>query len=395
MSCYDWPRKNNFLCAFEIDGSRDIYTLKNRMSADIVHSLFVERNLIKAYGSYYMFDQEPVDLTVYKGINGTKYTIQNHEFYSAHLNHLEQFRMHISSIYSPIICHSERNSIDLNTLKTYNVLDVHYWWHGLVSRDWFRHWRHYQPIVGDRKRFGTYIRDTSGTRRYRSDLLEFVKEQQSIYCPILNNQTVSSNESARINWNDTSQFEIQIVAETLFQTKKTYLTEKVFKPIVMEQPFILFAGPHSLKYMQEYGFQTFSSCWDESYDTIENSSERYQALIEVIKSLNAMPSKEFKRILQRAKIIAINNKEHFFSNKFETQMLNELHKNFNQAFETQQELFFTNPGGDWFNLLNKLYQRSGQLGKYNRERIDATIKHINSQHPLVAKQIVKQYPDLF
>jgi hypothetical protein len=47
------------------------------------------------------------------------------------------------------------------------------------------------------------------------------------------------------------------VAETVFDTR-IHLTEKTLRPIACGHPFILAAGPGSLKYLQTYGFRTFS-----------------------------------------------------------------------------------------------------------------------------------------
>jgi pimeloyl-ACP methyl ester carboxylesterase len=90
------------------------------------------------------------------------------------------------------------------------------------------------------------------------------------------------------------------VAETVFN-QKVHLTEKIFKPIVMLQPFIVFAGPGSLKYLQSYGFQTFSAIWDESYDEEVDSSTRLEKIINGYKKSNDH--------------IALSNIEHhYFSN---------------------------------------------------------------------------------
>lgn len=56
-----------------------------------------------------------------------------------------------------------------------------------------------------------------------------------------------------------------IVAETEFQ-KYIFFTEKTVKPLLAKRLFVMFSAYHQLKTLQEYGFKTFGSIIDESYD---------------------------------------------------------------------------------------------------------------------------------
>ena len=71
-----------------------------------------------------------------------------------------------------------------------------------------------------------------------------------------------------------------MVTETVVD--RTHLTEKIFKPVVLHQPFVLVGGSGCLKYMREYGFETFSQWWDESYDNIEDLDLRMQAVANIV-----------------------------------------------------------------------------------------------------------------
>jgi hypothetical protein len=395
MHQYSWPRKNNFLHVFETHGSRDLYSIILRhYNTNDFYNQVRKAELENYYGGLFMFDQEPMEFDQYY-FDYSKKPSTGHEFH-ANFSTQEIMYFHLSKVHTPIICHSELNSDEIGYFTNRGFLDVHHWYHGLISRDWFRHWKHYTPHSNAQNRLGCYIRDTSGTREYRNNLIEFIKDQQNIYCPLLENQVFPSNESARLTWDDTANFDIHIVPETLFHTQKTHLTEKVLKPVAMEQPFILFAGPNSLEYMRQYGFQTFSSCWDESYDIIQDSNERYDAIVSLIKHLNALPPKEYKRIVARAKLIAKNNREHFYSQAFEDNLLTELHNNFNVALSQQQEDYFLKPGGAFFSTVNTLKDfKDNRYPNKILKQAPIVLKHIESIYPDVAKQILKQYPDLF
>lgn len=401
IHCYSWPVKNNFIWAFKEHGTRDLYKLKVKYNnTDEFEKQVRLQHLENYYGGLHMLDQEPIEFNQFwldHANNPSTYTIPNYRYdWQDNYSIEEIMTFRFSKVWTPIICHSERNSEEVKYFEDQGFLSVHYWYHGLIARDWFRHWKHFSIKESNGARFGCYIRDMSGTRKYREQVLEFIKEQGNIYCPLLDNHIVDSDSSARINWQDTENFDIQIVPETLFDTQKTHLTEKVLKPVAMEQPFILFAGPNSLEYMRNYGFQTFGCCWDESYDEITNSNDRLEAVTDLVQFLNHLPKNKYNRILNRARLIAENNREHLFSQKFEDILLNELHTNINNALAQQYEDFFTKPGGTFFKttqILSK-YPTNTHPKRWMMQA-PYILKHIELEYPNVAKQILKQYPDLF
>lgn len=76
-----------------------------------------------------------------------------------------------------------------------------------------------------------------------------------------------------------------LVAETYFFSKVIHLTEKTFKPIINRHPFICFASPNTLKVIKSFGFKSFDTIIDESYDSIENHFERFDAIVKIIKDM--------------------------------------------------------------------------------------------------------------
>jgi hypothetical protein len=69
-----------------------------------------------------------------------------------------------------------------------------------------------------------------------------------------------------------------IVSET-HDSGETFITEKIWKPILMQQIFVVHGKPHYLKELRELGFQTFNNTFDESYDTEENADKRLDKII--------------------------------------------------------------------------------------------------------------------
>jgi hypothetical protein len=311
-------------------------------------------------------------------------------------------------MHCPIICHSEQNSNAVSTLKQESFIDVHYWAHAVISKFWFNEFKLLQcNRTTNAKRFGVYAREFTGTRKYRLDLMnELSKIHSNVHYHRPNNiteldkwdtnpETITSDSSAYIKWPDHEIFNIQIVPETIFDTEKVHLTEKVFKPIVMYQPFIIMSGCGSLEYLRSYGFKTFSSLWDESYDLEKDSNKRFNKIITLINSLNSMDTNEFNEIMLKSREIVDFNRNLFYSDKFDNTVLSELTGGIDNALINQEEMFYKKPGGNLFILMKKLYSSKSEVLPYHANVIHNVMTHCQKNHPKVANDIIKKYNYLF
>jgi len=57
-----------------------------------------------------------------------------------------------------------------------------------------------------------------------------------------------------------------LVSET-FVTDRLYVSEKSFKPLAYQHPFMIIGTPGNVKYLQDLGFESFDHVIDESYDS--------------------------------------------------------------------------------------------------------------------------------
>jgi hypothetical protein len=352
--------------------------------------------LRETFGCMDMYDQEPVDISILYTTSLKDHLVHSPNSFRSTLNPVDFVCFRSMGIYTPIICHSEQNSDDINNFKENLFTPVHFWSNAITSRFWFAHYELLQKeLTSSKHRFGTYIRDTSGTRKYRKKVLEILSDTDT-FCPILlhNNTDIPSDASASLPWVDHTKFDIQIVPETIFDTEKTHLTEKIFKPIVMYQSFILYAPPNSLVYMKKYGFKTFNECWDERYDLEMDSTKRFNMVTDVINELNSLCDKDYRRVIAKTSKIIDYNRKHFFSDVFKKQLLNELHVNLENAFNIQEENFQTIPGGTLFHYHDMYYKESGQLLKNSTPSLHKALRYVEQVAPMVAKSIIKQYNHL-
>ena len=129
------------------------------------------------------------------------------------------------------------------------------------------------------------------------------------------------NVSDKSNFNSTNTFKkelflnscINLVTETSFERNELFISEKVFKPIINYQPFIVLSAYGYLKKLRSYGFKTFSDFWDESYDYIENPDDRFKKLLQIIRELNSKTIEELNELYKNVKHICIHNKQVFDS----------------------------------------------------------------------------------
>lgn len=268
-----------------------------------------------------------------------------------------------------ILINTERNSEEkLKICEHYGFAHLDYFFHIFAAEDWYRG-HEFLPITkpADRTLTKTYItfnRLTSNERIYRglfvnelyknnlladghvsfshncpdgglySDNLRKGIENQNLD-PALVEEAIANLDQLpdlRIDFKDQSYIPNQsmllsplpelmesfafVVTETCYWQNKTHLTEKIFKPIVLQMPFILVGCLHNLEYLRSFGFKTFGDFWDESYDTIEDPIQRLQAVTQVIAKINQMSKAEQKSMLLDLTPILEHNYNLFNSPEF-------------------------------------------------------------------------------
>jgi hypothetical protein len=102
---------------------------------------------------------------------------------------------------------------------------------------------------------------------------------------------------------------VDVVNESRFAQPTANYSEKVYRPMYYKKPFIMVGPPHTLQYLQEQGFITFSDFWDESYDTMEDHESRLFAIFKLIDSINEMPISQLKYMYKEMLPIVEHNRK--------------------------------------------------------------------------------------
>ena len=79
-----------------------------------------------------------------------------------------------------------------------------------------------------------------------------------------------------------------LVLETFFDadgSNRCFISEKVFKPIRHGQPFVVFGSPYTLQTLRRLGYRTYDYAIDNSYDEIEDNTERFKCAVASVKKI--------------------------------------------------------------------------------------------------------------
>jgi hypothetical protein len=77
-------------------------------------------------------------------------------------------------------------------------------------------------------------------------------------------------------WYNDTYFSLAV--ETYVDNTNVFITEKTFKPICFQQPFMVFGNPGTLAQLHALGFETFENLFDESYDHNDSYEQRLQLI---------------------------------------------------------------------------------------------------------------------
>lgn len=119
---------------------------------------------------------------------------------------------------------------------------------------------------------------------------------------------------------------IFIVTETLVKgdMHNLFLTEKTFKPISLQMPFIIIGQPGTLSRLHRLGYKTFSDFWDESYDQELDPLLRMNKICNLVEQLSKFTTKDLKLLIVNAKDILEYNSNILKSRKPELDILQEI-----------------------------------------------------------------------
>lgn len=257
---------------------------------------------------------------------------------------------------------SERGKNVQDLCDKYGWRSHYYFYHGWACLDWFRgydhtflipHARHRTPtrtffspnrIVGGRRDHRVLflyhvfkkslshnhisapricpvedIDITSIAQKYTNVYQDIsaVLEQAALPKTFAGEETQQMTSCWLSNFQEAADSMFYVPTETVYFGQRTHVTEKTFKAIALEMPFIVVAPAGTLAYLREYGFQTFGHVIDESYDTETDDLRRLERVTDLLRQIDSLSVTE-KQALYRACLPAVeHNYQHFYKGNFE------------------------------------------------------------------------------
>jgi hypothetical protein len=116
-----------------------------------------------------------------------------------------------------------------------------------------------------------------------------------------------------------------IVSETIVDNNEIFLTEKIWKAIIAQQPFVVHGSAGYLLRLRQLGFQTFHNFFDESYDSELDHEKRIKKIISTLRDIKTL---DYKKFYQNTIQIREHNQKHFWNKKELCESINNTILNF-------------------------------------------------------------------
>jgi hypothetical protein len=308
---------------------------------------------------HYIFfhDQEPIHLGLHKELFDTV-AFRNYDLTYKHPNSLQA-----------IVTSEYQSEYTTKLANLYGWKNYYYFFHGWASLDWYRGYHRTFLIADPEHRDIKYSfispnRIVGGRREHRLILFYHlfkhnIKNAMISFpsiCPAENQpiteiaqqhvkeypDIIDALEMANLPWNfpnetghpmhscwlslfdECSQSMCHVITETVYDGRRNHLTEKTFKPICLQMPFVMVSTAGSMEYLRRYGFQTFGDVWDESYDQEVNDARRLEKIADLLAYLDSCSRQELSKIYQHCLPAVRHNYQHFYGGGFEKILWREL-----------------------------------------------------------------------
>lgn len=224
----------------------------------------------------------PADCYLFVSANTVADQLDNFFYFSDH----EHFFQYINRGQRPPLINYNQRPYQFTALNR-----THKWWRAAVMSDLWRHgyltqsqWSYNTECVinDDEKDNPLRINEFAGWYHSMIDMLQ----GGPYICDSMDADKHNDHRSVNIDLYHQSY--CHLVLETHFDADGSggsFLTEKTYKCLKYGQPFILIGPPGSLKSLRAQGYRVFDHALDNSYDQIEDNTERWLAIRAVIEDL--------------------------------------------------------------------------------------------------------------
>lgn len=131
---------------------------------------------------------------------------------------------------------------------------------------------------------------------------------------------------------------ISLISDTIFFKHQGFISEKVFKPIMYLQPFLIAGPPYYLKEIRNMGFKTFDGFIDESYDEEVDDKLRLEKVISELIRISNLPIEVLKHKLKEFENVLIYNQMKLLSFDYQKSELESVKHIIKEGYEHRKNL---------------------------------------------------------
>lgn len=117
------------------------------------------------------------------------------------------------------------------------------------------------------------------------------------------------NMCCNITKEDYEKTFISMVTETLVDEGTLFISEKIWKPIMVGHPFIVFGNLWTLKFLKSMGYKTFDKWINEEYDNELDSGKRCNMITDELVKLSTKTVEELKLIRNEMNEVCDHNQK--------------------------------------------------------------------------------------
>lgn len=131
---------------------------------------------------------------------------------------------------------------------------------------------------------------------------------------------------------------ISLISDTIFFKHQGFISEKVFKPIMYLQPFLIAGPSHYLMEIRNMGFKTFDGFIDESYDEEVDNKLRLEKVISELIRISNLPIEVLKHKLKEFENVLIYNQMKLLSFDYQKSELESVKHIIKEGYEHRKNL---------------------------------------------------------
>jgi len=161
--------------------------------------------------------------------------------------------------------------------------------------------------------YGVFDKGLVSLNKLREPIPDYLNQEHLNYlkdnAPFIidNRYDLNYNLAVNITKEDYERTFLSMVTESLVDDGTLFFSEKIWKPLMVGHPFLLYGNQYSLKYLKDKGYKTFDKWFDENYDNEPNRDQRSIMISKELKRLSELSMEQLYQMRNEMKEVCQHN----------------------------------------------------------------------------------------